>query len=180
MVDKEHTHVDKIEGQICPVCYTKTLTLTEAKQEIPYFGTVFIFSMECSSCGYRKADLEAEEQKDPAKYTFEVSSEKDINVRIVKSSGATVKIPHVTTITPGPASEGYVTNIEGLLNRVIEQIENLRENAEEKEDRKKAKNLLKKLQRVMWGQENLKIILEDPSGNSAIIDDRAVVTKLKG
>jgi C4-type Zn-finger protein len=31
----------------------------------------------------------------------------------------------------------------------------------------------------MWGQDTLKIIIEDPSGNSAIISDKAVKSKLK-
>ena len=51
---------------------------------------------------------------------------------------ATIKIPHITTITPGPASNGYITNIEGLLNRVKEKIERVRDNSDEKEDIKKA------------------------------------------
>ena len=102
-----------------------------------------------------------------------------MKIRIVKSSEATVKIPHISTITPGPASVGYVSNIEGLLKRVKHQIEVLRDEAEEKTDRKKAKNMLKKLQKVEWGQEKLKIIIEDPSGNSAIISDKATIEKLK-
>ena len=44
--------------------------------------------------------------------------------------------------------------------------------------KKKAKNMLKKLNRTMWGQEKLKIIIEDPSGNSAIISDKAKKSKL--
>ncbi len=42
-----------------------------------------------------------------------------------------------------------------------------------------AKEILKKLQKVKWGKEKLKIILEDPTGNSAIISDKAVKSKLK-
>ena len=170
---------DELDKQPCPICSQKALTLMEREEEIPYFGKVYIFSMNCSNCKFHKADVEAIEEKEPAKYTIEISGEEDIKIRIVKSSEATVKIPHVTTITPGPASIGYVSNIEGILNRVKHQIEVLRDESEEKSDKKKAKNLLKKLQKVMWGQETLKIIIEDPSGNSAIISDKAVVEKLK-
>ena len=72
-----------------------------------------------------------------------------------------------------------MTNIEGLLNRVKYQIEGVKETAEDDEDRTKAKNLLKKIFRVKTGQEKQKIIIEDPSGNSAIISDRAIKEKLK-
>ena len=41
-----------------------------------------------------------------------------MHIRVVKSSEATVKIPHVCTIEPGTASNGYITNIEGILNEM--------------------------------------------------------------
>ena len=167
------------EPQSCPLCLQKTLILTERQTEVPYFGKVYLFSMTCNNCKYHKADVEATEQKEPVKYEFEISSEEDIKVRVVKSSEATVKLPHIATITPGPASQGYITNIEGILNRVKYQVEAAKETEEDEEDKKKAKNLLKKLTRIIWGQEKQKIIIEDPSGNSAIISDKAVKSPLK-
>ncbi|MBM3199632.1 ZPR1 zinc finger domain-containing protein [Candidatus Woesearchaeota archaeon] len=171
--------MEKIEHETCPACHNKTLTLTQEETDIPYFGKTYIFSMSCSNCDYHKADIEAEEQKNPVKITFNVENKKDLNIRVVRSSEASIKIPHVGSMDPGEAAEGFVTNIEGLIERFKKQIEVLRDTAEEDEDRKKAKNLLKKLQRVIWGDEQLKIIIEDPSGNSAIISDKAVVEKLK-
>jgi len=168
-----------LEGQQCPMCGQKTLTLMEEDKEIPYFGKISIYGMTCSNCKFHKADVETAQQGEPSKYTIEVSTEEDMKIRVIKSSEATVKIPHVTTITPGPASSGYVSNIEGILNRVKSIIEDAKEDAEDDADKKKAKNLLKKLQRVAWGQESLKIIIEDPSGNSAIISDKAVKEKFK-
>ncbi len=165
-------------GQPCPVCHKKTLTLTEAQRDVPYFGRVYLMSMTCNSCNYHQADVMSEEGNDPVKYTIEIQGDDDLKVRIVKSSQATVKIPHIMTITPGPASNGYVTNVEGILNRVKHQIETARDNDEDPAARKKAKNLLKKLQRVTWGKDKLKIIIEDPSGNSAIISEKAVKGKL--
>ncbi|MDP6600177.1 MAG: ZPR1 zinc finger domain-containing protein [Candidatus Woesearchaeota archaeon] len=166
-------------GEACPLCHKKTLALMEKETEVPYFGKVFLFSMTCSNCKYHKSDVEAAERKEPCKYTFEISNEKDMKVRIVKSAEATVKIPHITAITPGPAAQGFVTNIEGILNRIKYQIETARDTAEDNDDKKKAKNLLKKLMKIMWGQEKQKIIIEDPSGNSAIISDKAEKSVLK-
>jgi zinc finger protein len=172
--------MEKLENQQCPFCNKKTLTLTEDKKEIPYFGNVFIFSMTCSNCKYHKADVEAEEQKEPCKYTIEVNSEKDMSIRVVKSSQATIKIPQMRiSVTPGPASVGYISNIEGILNRFKKIIESEKDNAEDTKTRKHAKNLLKKIWKVKYGNEKLKIIIEDPSGNSAIISEKAEVKKLK-
>jgi zinc finger protein len=169
---------DVLEGQKCPFCSNDTLTLTEKETEVPYFGNLLIFSMSCSSCNYHKADVESAEEREPVKYTLEINSEEDMKIRVIRSSEATIKIPHITTITPGPASNGYVTNIEGILSRIKKQIEVARDNEEDNDAKKKAKNLLKKLQKVMWGQEKLKFIIEDPSGNSAIISEKAVKSKL--
>ncbi len=170
--------MSELKKQLCPICHKKTLTLREEEKDIPYFGKCFLFSMSCDSCKYNKADIEATEKHEASKYTLEVSEEKDMKIRIIKSGNGTVKIPHVTTITPGPSSEGYITNVEGLLEKVKKPIEQLRDGAEDPKEKKKAKNLLKKLQRVMWGREKLKIIIEDPTGNSAIISDKAVKSKL--
>jgi len=170
---------EEIAGETCPMCKQKTLVLSEAEREVPYFGKVALFSMTCGNCKYHKADIECMEKHESCKYTFEISSEDDMKVRVVKSSQATVKIPHITTITPGPASNGYVTNIEGIFNRVKKQVEVARDTAEDNDDKKKAKNLLKKITKIMWGRQNQKIIIEDPSGNSAIISDKAAKSKLK-
>lgn len=175
---EEFGNVDTLEGQDCPMCRAKTLTLTEVEREIPYFGKVFLFSMTCSSCKYHKADVEAAEQKEPCKYTFEVSSEADMNVRVIKSAEGTVKIPNIMTIESGPGSNGYITNIEGVLNRVKTMLEKSKDDCEDEEDKKKVWNMIKKINRAMWGSEKLKIIIEDQTGNSAIISDKALRGKL--
>jgi len=171
---------ETLEGEMCPFCHEKKLVLMDMKKEIPFFGMTFLFSMDCSGCGYHKADIEAETPGEPCKYTIDLSSEEDMKIRVVKSSNANIKIPHVGDILSGPSSNGYVTNIEGILNRMMKQLEIIRDNDEEEEEsRKKAKNMIKKLHRVIWGQEKQRLILEDPTGNSAIISDKVLKEKLK-
>ena len=161
--------MNELKNQPCPFCNKKTLTLIEEEKEIPYFGKVFIFSMQCSNCKYSMSDVEATEQKEPCKYEIEVNSDKDMLIRIVKSSQATIKIPQLKmSMTPGPASIGFISNIEGLLDKFREIIESERETAEEDEIKTHAKNLLKKLWKIKLGDISVKIIIEDPSGNSAI------------
>lgn len=175
--------MDKIEHETCPMCGEKKLTLIEDETDIPYFGKTFLFSMQCSGCGFLKSDVEAAEMKDPCRITFETKDEKDMQVRIVKSSEATVKMPALKMeMTPGPDSIGFISNIEGLLERFEKIIHDQKKAAEEEEDsavRTTAKNLLKKIWKIKCGDIPLKIVIEDPSGNSAIISDRAVVEPLK-
>lgn len=167
-----------LHGQPCPMCNQKKLTLMEVMHDIPFFGKCYLFSMTCSNCKYHKADVEATEKHPPVKYTIDVSSEKDLKIRVVKSASATLKIPHMVSMEGGEAGNGFISNIEGVLNRVKKVIEFARDNEEDDSLKKKAKNQLKKLNKVMWGQESMKIILEDPTGNSAIISENAKKAKL--
>ncbi|MBS3137961.1 ZPR1 zinc finger domain-containing protein [Candidatus Woesearchaeota archaeon] len=171
---------EEFEHQKCPMCLKETLQLTEAERDIPYFGKVFLYSMDCNNeeCRYHKADVESAEQHEPTKFVIEVSGEHDMSIRVVKSAEATVKLPHIMNIEPGTASNGYVTNIEGILNRAKVMLEKVRDTSDEDDDRQKAKNMIKKLQRIMWGSDKIKITIEDPSGNSAIISDKAIKSKL--
>src|SRR3989344_9181588 len=123
---------DEIKGETCPVCFEKKLTLTEEEMDIPYFGKTFLFSMKCEGCGFQKSDIEAEEMKDPCKLTFTIEKEEDMNVRVVKSSEASINIPQLKmSVRPGPASDGYISNIEGLINRFEKIIESERDNSDE-------------------------------------------------
>jgi len=167
-----------LKDQPCPVCGQKKLTLTEAESEVPYFGKLFVFSMKCDGCNYYKADVEAAENKEPVKYVLEVSGKEDLNVRVVRSSEGVVKFERIGSIEPGPAAEGFITNIEGLIKKMKEQIEKIRDLEEDETIKKKAKNMIKKLQNVLWGTEKLKITIEDKSGNSAIISEKAKRSKL--
>jgi zinc finger protein len=172
--------MEKLENQPCPFCFKKTLTLTEDALDIPYFGTTYIFSMTCTSCKYDKSDIEAEESKEPCKLTFEVENTEDLKVRVVKSSNASINIPQMRmSVESGASSNGYVSNIEGLLNRFKKILEEQRDSTDDKDIRKKAKNLLKKLWKVECGEQKLKIIIQDPTGNSAIISEKTKIEKLK-
>lgn len=151
----------------------------EEEMDIPYFGKAFLFSMHCDSCEYSKTDLEAVDMKEPTRYTFEAQNTKDLSVRVVRSSEGTIKLPSLKiTIEPGPTSDGFVTNVEGILQRVKKIVEEQRDSAEDDETKKKAKNLLKKIWKIECGDEPIKIIIEDPTGNSAIISEKAIIEKL--
>jgi zinc finger protein len=170
---------DILSGQKCPMCFKDTLTLMEHARDVPYFGPVVLFSMDCSGCNYHKADVECMEEHEGAKYTLTVENDEDLKARVVKSSTAVVKIPRVMIIDPGPASNGYVTNVEGILNRVKVMLEKTRDTEEDKTKRKKAKTLLKKVQNALWGHDPIDVIIEDPKGNSAILSEKAKKDTIK-
>src|SRR3989344_496478 len=84
-----------IENEKCPMCNKNAMNLYETEQDIPHFGKVLIFGMQCknSECNYKQSDVEPEKSGEPCKIEFTAENIKDLNIRIVKSSLATVKIP---------------------------------------------------------------------------------------
>ncbi|MBU0535410.1 MAG: ZPR1 zinc finger domain-containing protein [Nanoarchaeota archaeon] len=174
--------IDTLEGQECPVCRKNTCTLTQMDRYIPFGAKnilIYVFSMTCSDCKYHKADVEFSEQHDPIKLTLDVEGDDDMKIMIIRSGEGIVKIPHITTIEGGPTSNGYITTVEGLLNRVKKAVEIIRDSSEDDEEKQKAKNMIKKITRIQWGKDKCKIIIEDKTGNSDILSDKAVKTKSK-
>jgi zinc finger protein len=170
--------MSEITKQLCQFCGEKKLTLREEEVDIPHFGRVYVLSMDCGGCHYHKADVEPAEMKEPCKFTLEVDSEEDLEIKVVKSGEATLKIPHIITMEPGPASSGYITNVEGVLERVKKILQSQLESEDDDSARKKLKNMVKKISKVIMGREKTKIILEDKTGHSAIISDKATRSKL--
>ena len=169
--------MEELKDQVCPFCNKKTLTLTETEIEIPPFGNVFIFSLQCSSCNAKQSDIELEKHQ-TNKQTIEIQTEKDLQIKIAKSSTATLKIPNFhLSLAPGPDADGFITNIEEILDKFYKIVESQRDTSEDNDERKKAKNLLKKIWKAKTSSLKFKIILEDQEGNSAILSDKAEVKK---
>ena len=102
----------------CPVCSVEGVAKSIMKEiEIPHFGKVLETTIQCPECGFKHSDVIALEQNDPAKYVIEINKN-NLSVRVVRSQSATVSIPEIgVKVEPGPKSEGYVTNVEGILTR---------------------------------------------------------------
>ncbi len=118
------------------------------------------------------------EVKEPSRYSLNVESACDVNARIVKSSTCTIRIPELGVIVePGPLSEGYISNVEGLLSRISKVI-NMGIKMGKDDEKKKGQELLEKINNLIDGQETVCIILEDPLGFSTIASEKAVKESL--
>lgn len=179
--------MEVLEGEQCPFCHQSTLTLTEDEADIPFFGLCHIFTMSCSNCHYRKADVEADEEKEGAKHEIVVEGDEDLKVRVVRSSEGLITIGKLGSIEPGENAEGFVSNVEGVLERFKKVVEGYKLSPEEQEEaseedvkaHEQARDILKKLNRVLMGSDKITLAIEDPTGNSAIISEKTKVTKYK-
>jgi zinc finger protein len=87
---------------------------------------------------------------------------------------AAIEIPELgTRIDPGPSCQGFVSNVEGVLDRIETVVKGALQwgNDVEKEN---AAALLVDIAKVKAGAFPITLILEDPNGNSGIIADTAV------
>lgn len=160
----------------CPVCKVKSLSYTTTTINVPYFGDILQTTLFCKTCRYKHTDMIITSIKEPVRYEYRISCKEDMLVRVVRSTTARIKIPELgAVIEPGPQAEAFVSNIEGVLERVKTVLEQL---AREEESREKALQLINKLERLKLGEARAKLIIEDPLGNSAIISKRAKVQKL--
>jgi zinc finger protein len=94
---------------------------------------------------------------------------------MIRSSSGTVKIPELgLAMEPGPASQGFITNVEGILMRFEDIVKTARRwNQEDAEKVVICDRILEKLKLAMEGEEELTVVIEDPFGNSMIVSDDA-------
>ncbi|RLG22934.1 hypothetical protein DRN72_00365 [Methanosarcinales archaeon] len=164
----------------CPIC-EKVLKLRWEEENIPFFGDIMYISGSCE-CGFRYTDVMFLESKGASRYTFDVLGEDDLNVRVVRSASGTVRIPELgVSIEPGPDAESFVSNVEGVLERVRSVVEMMERWCEEEGDQKRVercRELIKMIDEIEEGKRNVRLIIEDPYGNSAIISERAIYEPL--
>lgn len=170
-----------LENQECPVCTKKEAVFSEYETSDPFAGQIAIFTIKCNACGFKNSDLEFLEPKQPAEYKLEISCLEDLNIRVIKSGVCQIKIPNFRiSVESTMNSEGFISNVEGVLNRFKKQIEFLKQDADlDKTKRKKIKNILKGLEQVFNGEKKITLKLIDETGNSAIISDKAEIKKIK-
>ena len=163
----------------CPACGVDGIATSIMKEiEIPHFGNVLETTIQCEKCGFKHTDIISLEQNDPAKYTLEISKE-TLSVRVVRSQSATVTIPEIgVKVEPGPKSEGYVTNVEGILTRFEDAVKKALQLFEDSESQKNAKSTLAAIQELINGNGTATLIIEDPFGQSNIVSDNVEISEI--
>ena len=163
----------------CPACSIEGVAKSIMKElEIPHFGKVLETSIQCPSCGFKHNDIIALEQNDPAKYVLEINKN-NLSIRVVRSQSATVSIPEVgVKVEPGPKSEGFVTNVEGVLTRFEDAVKKALNLFEDNESQINAKKTLEHIQELKKGNGTATLIILDPFGQSNIVSEKAEVLEI--
>ena len=163
----------------CPACSAEGVAKSIMKEmEIPHFGKVMETTILCPSCGFKHSDIIALEQNDPAKYVLEINKN-TLSVRVVRSQSATIEIPEIgIKVEPGPKSEGYVTNVEGVITRFESAVKKALNLFEDEVSQANAKKTLHELQELKKGNCTATLVMLDPFGQSNIVSDKVEISEI--
>ncbi len=158
------------EGKlICPVCGSP-LNFQVIEDRKVGGESYMIFSFSCPKCGYSGVDIFPLRSRGPMKIVFRVDSSEKLNVLVARSSTARVEIPELgIEITPGPASRGFITTVEGIILRVIDVLKGVKEG--------KSKEKIHELEEALENP-SFTLIIYDPFGTSSIDSRDAEVVAL--
>jgi zinc finger protein len=161
----------------CPVC-GRELRLIVNTYEIPFFEKILLTSISCE-CGFRHADSIVLGEREPTRYRIKAKRE-NLFTKVIRSTSSTIRIPELgISIEPGHASQGFITNLEGVLRRVEDIVRVARRwNEGDEEKVRRCDWILERIENVIEGDEELTIVLEDPFGNSLILSDESFKERL--
>lgn len=160
----------------CPACQERTIEYTAFQLDVPYFGEILQTVFICQSCGFRHTDVLVGRVREPRRFRYRCRAAEDMMVRVVRSTSGTVRIPELgVLIEPGPASEAFVSNVEGILVRVEAILDQLHRDAESPEQARECERRMEAIQAAREGRGELTLVLEDPYGNSAIVHEGAEI-----
>ncbi|HJJ28121.1 MAG TPA: ZPR1 zinc finger domain-containing protein [Methanocorpusculum sp.] len=160
----------------CPSC-GKDMTFIYDTENIPYFSDILLISGVCS-CGFKIVDTMILQNREPCIWELRADSPADLNARVVRSTSGEIDLPEFgINIRPGPACDGFISNVEGVLDRAENAVRSALLSSEGDEIHT-ATEILEKIAQAREGKLPFTLKITDPSGNSGIVSNKAVKTKL--
>ena len=157
----------------CPCCDANSIAPSQTEYEVEEFGSVLFTVTTCQNCGYRHTDVTTLSAHEPIILAAKITSLEDLNMRVIKSGTATVSIPEFgATVTPGPYSEGYISNVEGVLTKIEDALIFMVSSAKGKR-LQRGERMLTRMRTAKERKPNFTFVLKDPFGNSALISPKA-------
>jgi len=156
-------------GIRCPSCDSENMNISQTEYRVQHFGTVLFNTTRCSKCGYKHTDVLSLEKREPIHIQAKISSLADLDIKVIKSGTATISIPEFgATITPGPNSEGFITNVEGVLAKVEDALIFMLSSTDAP-CVNRGRKMLEKIRDARDSEPCFTIIMEDPLGNSSLV-----------
>ncbi|EPE25704.1 hypothetical protein GLAREA_01616 [Glarea lozoyensis ATCC 20868] len=171
--EEEQKVVDEIES-LCMNCRENGITRMLLTR-IPFFREIIIMSFYCPHCSFKNSQIQSagEIQQRGARYELRLTTPADFARQVVKGDNCVVKFIELDIEVP--AGRGQLTNVEGLLSMILEDLE-LHQPARKEQMPEvwaKIEEILAKGRDMIDGKSfPFRVTLDDPAGNSWIEPDQ--------
>lgn len=170
--DDDGRVVDEIES-LCMNCHENGMTRLLLTR-IPYFREVILMSFRCEHCGFQNNEIQAagSVQTRGTHYELRLTALDDFSRQVVKSDTAVAKFVELDIEIP--AGRGQLTNVEGMLSGIVEDLEMDQDarKAQQPEVYEKLNEVITKAKAMLAGESfPFRVSLDDPAGNSWIAPD---------
>ncbi len=177
------TYGEPVEAKLdvpCLICGTGSVLNASLPLYLPHFGNALQTTFRCTSCGFRHSDIIMLENRGPTRYDLFVNDVEALSSKVVRSNSGTIRLPEIgAIIEPGGSSESFISNVEGVLNRIARAISLIKSDAGH-ELSNKCEAMLQRIERMKQGSEQFHLVLDDPYGNSAIVGRHVTIGRLSG
>lgn len=141
---------------------------------IPYFREVVIMSFSCEHCGFQNNEIQPAGTIQPkgTHYELRLTDLADFGRQVIKSDSAVVKFIELDLEIP--AGRGQLSNVEGLLTTVLDDLEIGQDARKEQapEVHTKIVEIIAKGRAMLAGESfPFRVYVDDPAGNSFIAPD---------
>ena len=141
---------------------------------IPYFREIIIMSFYCEECGFQNNEIQPAGtiQLKGAHYELRLTDMADFERQVIKADTGVVKFIELDVEVP--AGRGQLTNVEGLLTTIIDDLEMGQEARKEQapEVYEKIQEVIAKGRKMLAGEAfPFRVSVDDPAGNSFIAPD---------
>uniref|UniRef100_A0A8C5FTU5 Zinc finger ZPR1-type domain-containing protein n=1 Tax=Gadus morhua TaxID=8049 RepID=A0A8C5FTU5_GADMO len=142
--------------------------------QIPHFKEVIIMATNCDDCGHRTNEVKSGGATEAlgTKITLHVTDASDMSRDLLKSETCGILIPELEFELGMAAVGGKFTTLEGLLTNIKDLIVSknpfLCGDSSTSDRSEKLQQFGAKIDRIMAGEMDVHIILDDPAGNSYI------------
>lgn len=155
----------------CPECNAPASTNMKLVQ-IPHFKEVIIMATNCDSCGHRTNEVKSGGATEDlgTRITLHITDASDMTRDVLKSETCSVLIPELDFELGMAAVGGKFTTLEGLItdikNLTVSKNQFVFGDSGMSDHVDKLKAFGEKLDKIIAGEMDVHVVLDDPAGNS--------------
>ncbi|XP_038833013.1 zinc finger protein ZPR1 isoform X2 [Salvelinus namaycush] len=175
--EKPINDIDSMRNEVltfntnCPECNAPASTNMKLVQ-IPHFKEVIIMATNCDDCGHRTNEVKSGGATEElgTKITLHLTDVSDMSRDLLKSETCSILIPELEFELGMAAVGGKFTTLEGLLKDIKDLIVSKNPftcgDSSTSDRTEKLKLFGQKIDKIMAGDMDVHVVLDDPAGNS--------------